>query len=63
MNLWAVANGQKVQHSDTAVRSTMTANVDKPDAVAGTLAIDRSSIGGPKVNIDFKAGLTKAFKG
>lgn len=62
MNLWAVANGQMVQHSDTAVRSTLTATVDKPDAVAGVLVIDRSSIGGPKINIEFKARLTKAFK-
>lgn len=63
MNLWAVANGQKVQHSDTAVRSTFTATANKADAVAGVLAIDRSNIGGPKINIEFKAGLTKAFKG
>ena len=63
MNLWAVANGQKVQHSDTVVRSELAATADKPDAVSGVLAIDRSSIGGPKINIDFKAGLTKAFKG
>lgn len=62
MNLWAVANGQKVQHSDTAVRSTLKATVDKPDAVAGVLAIDRSDSGGPKINIEFNARLTKAFK-
>ena len=62
MNLWAVANGQLVQNSNTAVRSTLKATVDKPDAVAGALAIDRSDIGGPKINIEFKAGLTKAFK-
>lgn len=62
MNLWAVANGQKVQHSDTAVRSTLKATVDQPDAVAGVLAIDRSDSGGPKINIEFKARLTKAFK-
>ena len=62
MNLWAVANDQRVQHSDTAERSTLTATADKPDAVAGVLAIDRSKIGGPKINIEFKASLTKAFK-
>lgn len=49
-----------VQHSDTAVRSTLTATADKPDAVAGVLVIDRST--GPKINIEFKAKLTKAFK-
>lgn len=62
MNLWAVANGQMVQHSDTAERSTLTATADKPEAVAGMLAFDRSNIGGPKINIEFKAALTKAFK-
>lgn len=62
MYLWAVANGQKVQHSDTAERSTFAATADKPDAVAGVLAFDRSNIGGPKINIEFKASLTKAFK-
>ena len=62
LNLWAVANGQKVQHSDTAVRSTFTATADKPDEVAGVLAIDRSNIGGPKINIEFKARLTQSFK-
>lgn len=63
MNLWAVANGQKVQHSDTAPRATLTTTADAPDAVAGTLAIDKSASGGPKINIEFKAKLTKAFKG
>ena len=62
MNLWAVANGQKVQHSDTAVRSTFTVVTDKPDAVAGSLAIDRSNFGGPKINIEFKVKLTRSFK-
>ncbi len=60
MNLWAVANGQMTQHSDTAVRSTLTTTVDKPDAVAGALVINRDT--GPKINIEFKARLTKAFK-
>ena len=59
MNLWAVANNQMAQHSDTVVRSMFTATVDKPDAVAGVLAIDRSN---SKINVEFKAGLTKAFK-
>ena len=60
MNLWAVANGQMVQHSDTAVRSTLTATANKPDAVGGVLTIDRSNI---KINIKFKAMLSKVFKG
>ena len=63
MNLWAVANGQKTQHSDTAVRSTLKATTDTADAVAGVLTIDRSGIGGPKIDVEFKARLTKAFKG
>ncbi len=63
MNLWAVANDQKVQHSDTVVRSAFTATTDMPASVSGVLAIDRSAMGGPKINIEFKAGLTKAFKG
>jgi hypothetical protein len=63
MNLWAVANGQKVQHSDTAPRDTLTTTTDAPDSVAGKLAIDKSASGGPKINIEFKAKLTKAFKG
>jgi len=63
MNLWAVANGQKVQHSDTAPRASLATSVDSGDTVAGTLAVDRSGIGGPKINVEFKAKLTKAFKG
>ena len=63
LNLWAVANDQKTQHSDTAVRSTLMTTTDTADAVAGVLAIDRSGIGGPKINVEFKAKLTKAFKG
>ena len=63
MNLWAVANGQKVQHSDTAPRTNLTTTIDSGDMVAGTLAIDRSSIGGPKINVEFKAKLSKAYKG
>lgn len=62
MNLWAVANDQMVQHSDTAPHSTLTATADKPDFVAGVLTIDRSESGGPKINIEFKARLTRAFK-
>ncbi len=60
MNLWAVANNQMAQHSDTVVRSMFTATADKPDAVAGKLAIDRPNI---KISVEFKAILTKAFKG
>ena len=63
MNLWAVANGQKVQHSDTSPRTNLTTTVDARNTVAGTLAIDRSGIGGPKINVEFKATLTKEFKG
>ena len=63
MNLWAVANGQKVQHSDTAPRGNLTTTGDSGDTVAGTLAIDRSGIGGPKISVEFKAKQTKAFKG
>ena len=62
MNLWAVANGQKAQYSYAVAHSTLTATADKPDFVAGVLAIDRSDSGGPKINIEFKARLTKAFK-
>ena len=63
MNLWAVANGQKTQHSDTIVRTGFQSTTDTADAVAGVLTIDRSNIGGPKINVEFKVRLTKAFKG
>ena len=59
MNLWAVANNQMAQHSDTVVHSMLKTSVDKPDAVAGVLAIDRPNV---KINVEFKIRLTKTFK-
>ena len=63
MNIRPVANGQKVLPSDPEPRGNLNTTGDSDDEVDGTVAIDRSGIGGPKISVEFKAKLTKAFKG
>ena len=62
LNYWVVANGQKVQYSGTAKPDeTLKLTADTADHLAGTLTIDDSKAGGPKVSIKFDAKTVKQF--
>ena len=59
LNYWFVANGQKIQYSGTAVPTVATLTTDSPTRLAGTLNIDGTQAGGPKVQVEFDATLIK----
>jgi hypothetical protein len=60
-NYWLTLNGQLVQYSGSARPDVLTASANTPTHVAGTLGIDDTSAGGPKVDVTFDAALTKTF--
>ncbi len=59
---WVVMNGQKIQYSGTAMPDTFTASADDPGHLAGTLAIDDTAAGGPKLTAVFDVTVLKGFK-
>ena len=59
LNYWFVANGQKIQDSGTAAPTVATLTTDSPTRLAGTLNIDGTQAGGPKVQVEFDATLIK----
>ena len=61
LNYWITMNGQKVQYSGTARPDTFSGASDAK-RIAGTLAIDDTSAGGPKIDAKFDATLSKEFK-
>lgn len=62
LNYWVVGNGQKIQYSGTArPDESLKLSVDSADHLAGSLAIDDSAAGGPKVNVKFDATTVKQF--
>ena len=61
LNYWVVLNSQMVQYSGTADPGVLEATSDEPDRVAGTLRIDSTGGGGPKVEVTFDAALLKVF--
>ena len=62
LNYWIVANGQKVQYSGTAKPDeTLKPTTDTAEQLAGTLTIDDSKAGGPKVSIKFDAKTARQF--
>jgi len=62
LNYWVAANGQRVQYSGTAKPDeALKLSADTPGHLAGTLTIDDSAAGGPKVNILFDAKTVKQF--
>ena len=58
-NYWLVQNNQLVQYSGTEPVASLAAKVDDAKRLAGTLRIDRTGSGGPKVDIEFDATLVK----
>ncbi len=58
---WFVANGQRVQASGTAQPDTMALTTNTPQKLAGKWTHDASGQGGPKIAIEFDAGILKEF--
>ncbi len=58
-NYWTVMNGQKIQYSGTEPYASLTAKVDDPARLAGTLRFDKTAAGGPNVDVEFDATLLK----
>lgn len=61
LSVFAVVD-KKTQMTVTAPRSSFNATANAGEAVAGALAVDATSKDGPKINVQFDAKLTKAFK-
>ena len=59
LNYWFVANDQLVQYSGTVAPTAATLTTDTPTQVTGTLSIDATGAGGPKVQVEFDATLVK----
>ena len=62
LNYWLVMNGQKVQYSGTEPRESLASTADDGKKVAGTLRFDKTSAGGPKVDVTFDAAMVKDLK-
>ena len=58
---WFVANGQLIQYSGTADPAALALTTDTAQRMAGTLTLDATGAGGPKVAVTFDAPLAKAF--
>jgi hypothetical protein len=61
LNFWVALNGQRVQYSGTEVPAALATTANDGKRVAGKLRFDKTPAGGPKVDIDFDAPLTKTF--
>lgn len=62
LNYWLALNGQRLQYSGTAVPSAMKQQKgDDAKRLAGTLSIDDSASGGPRLEVEFAAALLKEF--
>lgn len=57
--IWFVANGQRIQHSDTAKPETMTLQENSAKRLAGRWSMSDGV--GPKGTVQFDAPLAKAF--
>ena len=62
LNYWFVANDQLIQYSGTVEPTAARLTTDTPTHVAGTLTIDATGAGGPKVQVEFDASLVKELK-
>jgi hypothetical protein len=62
LNYWFVANDQLIQYSGTAEPSAAKLSTDSPTHVAGTISLDDTGAGGPKVDVQFDATLVKELK-
>jgi hypothetical protein len=61
LNYWVVQNGQKVQYSGTARPDVFAAKANEPGRLAGKIAIDGASAGGPKLAAEFDVTVLKEF--
>jgi hypothetical protein len=61
LEYWLVAGDQRVQYSGTAALATMTLTADTPTRLAGRWRLDASAAGGPRLDIEFDAGLFREF--
>ena len=59
LNYWLTLNNQLVQYSGTARPEVLKVAGQDPKRLAGTLAIDDTAAGGPKVDAEFAAALLK----
>lgn len=62
INYWIAMNGQKVQYSGTARPEVFAAQADDPAHLAGKLAIDDTSAGGPRLDARFDVTRLKQFE-
>lgn len=58
---WVVLNDQRVQYSGTEMPAALKTTASDAKRVAGRLAIDKSSSGGPKLDVEFDAPVVKTF--
>jgi hypothetical protein len=59
LNFWMAIQGQMVQYSGTQETQALVTRVDEPGKLAGTLRLDATGSGGPKVDVDFDAPLVR----
>jgi hypothetical protein len=62
LNYWVVLNDQRVQYSGTAKPAVLQTTVDEASKLAGSLRIDDTDAGGPKVEVHFDTKLLKEFQ-
>ena len=62
LNYWLVMNGQKVQYSGTEPKESLASTANDAKKIAGTLKFDKTSAGGPKVDVTFDAPMVKELK-
>ena len=61
INYWLVINNQMIQYSGNKPDSVLNATHNTADQIAGTLTIDDTGFGGPKVDAVFDVKLAKAY--
>lgn len=61
LNYWVALNGGRLQYSGTAQPSVAKVAGDDAKRLAGTLSIDDSAAGGPRLEVEFTATLLKEF--
>ena len=59
---WVVTNDGLMQYSGNTDTSALTLTTDTPEKKAGKMSVDASAAEGPKIDVEFDAPLTKAFK-
>jgi hypothetical protein len=59
LNYWMAIKGGMVQYSGTEKLEALKTRSDEPGKLAGTLSLDDTGSGGPKVEVEFDAALLK----